>query len=133
MMMTWYFTKKIAFCFPVEGNEEKCFNVSANIKQEFDEVSHSHILEETDEINVNKAESNANCTDTIEIPIEVTHVSPTSLGDKCDYKAKQKSNPKVHIERHIELNDESLASSSCGKCDYKANQISNFKGYIKTT
>ena len=107
--------------------------MSANIKQEFDEVSHSHILEETDEINVNKAESNINCIDTIVTPIEVTHVSPTSLGDKCDYKAKQKSNLKVHIERHIELNDVSLASSSCGKCDYKANQISNFKGHIKTT
>ena len=49
--------EKIAFLFPPEISKEMCLNVSVNIKQEFDEASHSDSLERTDEINVKQAEA----------------------------------------------------------------------------
>ena len=123
--------EKIAFILPPERSKELCLNVSANIKQEFEEASHSDSLERTVEINVNKAEVNVKCADTIETHIEVTPVGPTSSCDKCDYKAKQISNLKVHIETHNEV-DPVAPTSSCDKCDYKAKQISNLKVHIET-
>ena len=119
--------EKIAFLFTQEGSEEMSFKVSANIKQEIDEASHYNSLEGNVELNVNKAESNEKCADTIETHIEVTYVSSTSSYDKCDYEGKQMK----HIETQTEVNHVRL-TSSCDKCDYKAKQISNLNVHIET-